>query len=60
MDIGGGMNKFESVNIRKVGNGYIITPSLNQNMSLSDLDTYVFNSVNDLQDWLKEHFENDL
>jgi hypothetical protein len=51
------MNKGEPVNIRKVGNGFIVNPEVGQNMAISDHNTMVFNDITQMNDWLVGYFE---
>ena len=51
------MNKGEPVNIRKVGNGFIVTPIQHPATAVSDHETMVFNEIICMNDWLEGHFK---
>lgn len=51
---------YKSIQIQKVANGFIVTPvKTNYNEAMSnEEDTFVFNDIIKMFDWINEHFNN--
>ncbi len=50
------LEKRDVVEIRQVGNGYIVMPIQHTGFIVCDNDMFVFQTFEELRRWLEEHF----